>query len=97
MCSIMEALLKILAMHADIKTALVTKLRLIRPDSKLTISHINNWLYRDKAIPSEWVLPLSEAVNYEKTPHELRPDLYPHPDDGLPENMRSASNIQRCA
>ncbi|MCZ6443305.1 YdaS family helix-turn-helix protein [Escherichia coli] len=32
----------------------------------------------------EKVLRIAEATNFEVTPHELRPDIYPNPTDGLP-------------
>lgn len=41
--------------------------------------------------PAETVLSLSEAVNWQVTPHDLRPDLYPHPQDGLPPHMREVA------
>lgn len=51
-------------------------------------SHIWTWLNRDKRVPAESVLAVAEAVGFEVTPHQLRPDIYPNPDDGLPEDMR---------
>ena len=51
---------------------------------------ISMWLQRKK-IPSEKVILVSQATNYQVTPHELRPDLYPHPQDGLPEHLRTAA------
>ncbi len=38
-------------------------------------------------VPAEWVLRTSEALTWQITPHELRPDLYPNVDDGLPDEM----------
>ncbi|XTZ40036.1 transcriptional regulator [Salmonella enterica] len=32
----------------------------------------------------EKALRIAEATNYVVTPHELRPDIYPNPTDGLP-------------
>jgi DNA-binding transcriptional regulator YdaS (Cro superfamily) len=37
-----------------------------------------------KRTPPERVIGVSRAVNFDVTPHELRPDIYPFPDDGLP-------------
>ena len=37
------------------------------------------------------VLTACEAVNWQVTPHQLRPDLYPHPQDGLPAHMREVA------
>lgn len=39
-------------------------------------------------VAAEAVRPIAEAVGWQVTPHQLRPDLYPHPEDGLPETMR---------
>jgi hypothetical protein len=46
---------------------------------------VSKW--RDE-VPSERVIPLCEFVNFRVTPHELRTDLYPHPEDGLPSERR---------
>lgn len=45
--------------------------------SKMAVS-----LWRSNGIPAERVLKVFEATGV--TPHELRPDLYPNPSDGLP-------------
>jgi DNA-binding transcriptional regulator YdaS (Cro superfamily) len=45
--------------------------------------------YLKTRTPSEKVIGVSEATNWQVTPHDLRPDLYPHPHDGLPEHLRS--------
>ena len=45
----------------------------------MTISH-----WRRRGVPANRVLELAEATNWEVTPHEIAPDLYPHPEDGLP-------------
>lgn len=39
-------------------------------------------------VPPHHVLNLSRVLDYQRTPHQIRPDLYPHPDDGLPETLR---------
>lgn len=88
MCDIMKSLLKIIDLHGGKKATLVTCLLRLRPDANLTNTHINNWLNRDNKIPPEWILPLCESVQWQVTPHELSADLYPHPDDGLPDAMR---------
>jgi DNA-binding transcriptional regulator YdaS (Cro superfamily) len=44
------------------------------------------WLTR--GLPAERVLDVSRATSWQTTPHELRSDLYPHPHDGLPRDMR---------
>ena len=35
-------------------------------------------------VPPAIVLPICAADEWRATPHQVRPDLYPHPDDGLP-------------
>jgi len=46
-------------------------------------------LWYANGVPAERVIKLCEAVEYRVKPHELRPDLYPHPEDGLPAEMRA--------
>lgn len=84
----MEYLQKIISIFGGKKSALASKLVAYGPKNKLTGSHINNWIARDKKIPSEWIIPLARAVDFNVTPHELRPDIYPHPEDGLPDALR---------
>lgn len=48
--------------------------------SAMTVSH---WRKRYNGIvPQGRVFPIYQATGV--TPHELRPDLYPNPTDGLP-------------
>jgi len=49
------------------------------------------WVNRFKRVGTEYVITVSEATNWQVTPHELRPDIYPHPQDGLPEHLRQAA------
>ena len=51
----------------------------------LTPWAISKWR---KRLPERRVLWLSEQTAWEFTPHQLSPDLYPHPDDGLPPELR---------
>lgn len=46
-------------------------------------------LWYPQGVPGERVMPLCKAIEFKVTPHELRPDLYPHPQDGLPEPLRN--------
>ena len=41
-----------------------------------------NWLARG-SIPAEWIITLCGALEWVVTPHQLRPDLYPHWLDGM--------------
>ncbi|PXW42040.1 YdaS antitoxin of YdaST toxin-antitoxin system [Klebsiella oxytoca] len=48
--------------------------------SSMTVSH---WKKRHSGVvPQKRVFPIFNATGV--TPHELRPDLYPNPNDGLP-------------
>lgn len=40
--------------------------------------------WREDAIPAERVIAVCEVVGWKVIPHELRPDLYPNPSDGIP-------------
>lgn len=48
--------------------------------SPMTVSHWRNRY--EGVVPADRVLPIFTATGV--TPHELRPDLYPNPTDGLP-------------
>lgn len=56
-----------------------------------TQSVIWTWANRDRRVRAEQVIPVAAAVDWQVTPHELRPDLYPHPSDGLPKPVDSAA------
>jgi len=54
-------------------------------------AHVWNWLNTTRdGVPGEYVIPICAAIDYQVTPHELRPDLYPNPSDGLPQNIRAS-------
>ena len=59
--------------------------------NKLGVSYqaIQRYLAAGQVV-SERVLACSEATGWVITPHQLRPDLYPHPNDGLPQELRAA-------
>lgn len=44
---------------------------------------VGKWLLKG-SVPPERVLPLCALLNWSVTPHELRPDIYPNPNDYLP-------------
>lgn len=46
----------------------------------VTTQAISQW----KTIPIERVLAVCEAAEWKISPHDLRPDVYPNPTDGLP-------------
>lgn len=51
-----------------------------------SLQTINNW--KTRGIPLEKTVMFCAAVNFQITPHDLHPEQYPHPDDGLPASMR---------
>lgn len=53
-------------------------------------SAIGMWLARE-SVPPDVVLKVAQATAWQVTPHELRPDIYPHPQDGLPAERRAAA------
>lgn len=60
------------------------------PGSKIGQGHVSGWLnqVRIEVPPAEVVIPIAQFLDYRMTPHELRPDLYPNPNDALPANFR---------
>jgi DNA-binding transcriptional regulator YdaS (Cro superfamily) len=71
----LERVLTIVGNQSRLATALG-----VRPQA------VQQWL--QKGVPPERTLATAAVVDFKVTPHELRPDLYPHPDDGLPESLR---------
>lgn len=51
---------------------------------------VNQWL--NSRVPPKRVIPLCELLNWEITPHQLRPDIYRNITDGLPPKHK---NTQR--
>ncbi|HSH98859.1 MAG: YdaS family helix-turn-helix protein [Methylophilaceae bacterium] len=52
-------------------------------------AHVWAWLNKTiDGIPEKKVIPVAKATGWKVTPHQLRPDIYPHPDDGLPDHLR---------
>ena len=53
---------------------------------------ISSWVKRRECrVGADYVIEVAAATDWQVTPHELRPDLYPHPKDGLPEHLRYAA------
>lgn len=57
----------------------------------VTPQAVNLWFSKN-SVPSRFVLRVCELVEWKVTPHGLRPDLYPHPEDGIPDSLRKISN-----
>lgn len=43
-----------------------------------------NHVRDEETPPPAYVIPICKTVNWQITPHQLRPDIYPNPADGLP-------------
>lgn len=81
-----ETLLKAVELAGG-QVHLARAVRGVLPGSKISQPHVSGWLNEAKIVvpPAEYVLPIAQALNWQITPHELRPDLYPNPTDALPE------------
>lgn len=69
------------------------------PGSKITQPFIWGWLnsVKSEVPPAEVVLAIADLLDYRMTPHDLRPDLYPNPSDGLRPHLAQAKNTCECA
>ena len=63
------------------------------PDSKIGQVHVWGWLNSVKmeVPPAEVVIAISETVDWKITPHELRSDIYPNTNDGMPSAQQEAA------
>jgi DNA-binding transcriptional regulator YdaS (Cro superfamily) len=59
-------------------------------------SGVRHWVGGVRPVPANRVLTISAASGWVVTPHEIRPDLYPYPSDGLPPDRRD-SDQERAA
>lgn len=48
-----------------------------------SVQSVANWVSKDR-VPPDRVIQLCEWGGWSVTPHQLRPDIYPNPSDGLP-------------
>lgn len=85
----MKTPLEIAIDKADGQAPLARAVKILRPDIKITQAQIWKWLNTAKGPtpPAEFVIPICEALDWEMTPHKLRPDLYPNPTDALPAGL----------
>lgn len=55
-------------------------------------AHVWAWINKTvDGVPEKQVIPVSKATDWRVTPHQLRPDIYPHPHDGLPAHLREVA------
>ncbi|EBU6994991.1 helix-turn-helix domain-containing protein [Salmonella enterica subsp. enterica serovar Bredeney] len=48
---------------------------------------VNQWLSKS-VIPPRYVLTICEMTGWKIVPHDVRPELYPSPEDGVPDYLR---------
>jgi DNA-binding transcriptional regulator YdaS (Cro superfamily) len=59
---------------------------------KTTASHVFNWLNRDRdGVSPQSVIAVCRAVDFQVTPHQLRPDIYPNTSDGMPTKPKKSA------
>lgn len=56
-----------------------------------SVQSICNWIVKNQ-VPSERVIELCRGGAWTVTPHELRPDIYLNPTDGLPPKKVSTNS-----
>lgn len=56
----------------------------------VTPGMVSHWVTDRRGIAAEWVLKLCALSDWRMTPHEVRPDIYPNPSDGLPASRSTA-------
>jgi hypothetical protein len=54
---------------------------------RISQQNISYWL-KTGAIPEIHCIGIAYASDWKESPHLINPDIYPHPEDGLPEEMR---------
>ncbi|HFO3677229.1 TPA: transcriptional regulator, partial [Escherichia coli] len=62
----------------------------------VTPQAVNQW-FSKRTIPARFVLRVCEVVEWKVTPHGLRPDLYPHPEDAIPDLLRRSHTATNAA
>lgn len=51
-----------------------------------SVQSVANWIINNQ-VPADRVIQLCGLGDWSVTPHELRPDIYPNPTDGMPETV----------
>lgn len=82
----LAALKRVIQLCGGSRAELLRRLR--AQGRKCSDGLIYAWENRDLRVSHDYVLAVSEAVEWAVSPHELRRAMYPHPEDGLPLDMR---------
>jgi DNA-binding transcriptional regulator YdaS (Cro superfamily) len=56
---------------------------------KLQMTHagVSQWIKR--GVPPDRIIQLCEALDWEYSPHDINPDIYPNENDALPPKRRN--------
>ncbi|MFA6204414.1 MAG: YdaS family helix-turn-helix protein [Gallionella sp.] len=86
-----ESLQKVIGIIGG-QVALANAIKARVKDCRVGQGHVWKWLNlsKEEVPPAEYVIAISSSVNWSITPHELRPDIYPHPTDGIPKLQEAA-------
>ncbi|HGB5894214.1 TPA: transcriptional regulator [Salmonella enterica subsp. enterica serovar Kottbus] len=55
---------------------------------------ISRWV-NGEPVPPKRVIQLCELLGWDVTPHEIRPDIYPNPTDGIPSEKHCISVVTK--
>lgn len=81
------------SMKHETKILLTNRFTQAEIGNRLKVSQQTVFKWLKNRVPSERVIPLCELMEWEVTPHELRPDLHPNPTDGLPQQQHSNAKV----
>jgi DNA-binding transcriptional regulator YdaS (Cro superfamily) len=62
----------------------------------VTPQAVSQWT-RGSPVPVSRVIEIARVSGWRVTPHAIRPDVYPHPDDGLPDDFRGQAGREHAA
>lgn len=57
--------------------------------SGLSVQAVYKW-EKSGRVPADHVIAIARATGWQVAPHDLRPDIYPHPEDGMPKEQEVA-------
>lgn len=83
----LAALKRVIELCGGSRAELLRRLRALGQQCSDSLVYV--WEKRDLKVSHDFVIPVAQAVEWQVTPHELRRSLYPHRDDGLPDELRA--------
>lgn len=72
------------------------KVRRVAEVCGISVQAVYKW-EKSGVVPPEYVLAICEEADWEVTPHDLRPDIYPHPSDGMPRSLCACAEYKEAA